>query len=298
MAMNSQILSKEQVLIVGCGDIGARFAKVLPEQLYQVTGLRRSECPDLPYLRYQVCDVTDEGYLAEIIRQGEFAVILVSMTPAERSDAGYKRAYVQTCQNLLACLKRYARRPRLVMFISSTAVYGQDDDAFVDEYSSTRPESFSGQRLLEAEELLRNSGFPNLIARFSGIYGPGRNRLLNLVRQGRASLSPHITNRIHADDGAAALAHLVELSRAGVPLQNIYIVSDSAPAPLAEVNHWLARHMNIGLETVPEDAKERGNKRCSNKLLLATGFQLRYPDYIAGYTALLEAETQEGQVHI
>lgn len=291
MTLNSQILSKEQVLIVGCGDIGERFAKALAaDHHYQITGLRRTPPEDTTYLHYQACDVTDSDQLNEVIRYRTFNVILVSMTPSERSDAGYERAYVQTCKNLVAALKANNRVPRLLLFISSTAVYGQDDNLLVDENSPTLPDSFSGKRLLEAERCLQNGDFNSVILRFSGIYGPGRNRLIELVRQGRGSLSPHITNRIHADDGAAALAHLVRLSREGKPLDAVYLVTDNAPVPMAEVTAWLAKQMGVTQFADPKDGAERGNKRCSNKRLLETGFTLRYPDYVAGYTELLKLE--------
>jgi len=290
MTLNSQSLSKEQVLIVGCGDIGERFAKALPADLYSVTGLRRTPPQDNTYLHYKACNVTHGDELNAVIQQGAFDVIMVSMTPTERSDAGYELAYVQTCKHLVAALNAHHHTPRLVLFISSTAVYGQDDNAVVDESSPTLPDSFSGKRLLEAERCLQNSDFNSVILRFSGIYGPGRNRMIELVRQGRASLSPHITNRIHADDGAAALAYLVELSRKSVPLDPVYLVTDNAPVPMADVTTWLAQQMNIAHFAGLAGDAERGNKRCSNKRLLATGFTLRYPDYVAGYTAMLKAE--------
>jgi hypothetical protein len=31
-----------------------------------------------------------------------------------------------------------------------------------------------------------------------------------------------------------------------------------------------------------------GSKRCSNKRLLSTGFQFRYPDFRAGYRAMID----------
>lgn len=286
MTINSQSLSKEQVLIVGCGDIGWRLAQCLPQSAYEVTGLRRNPPEDLPCLHYQACDVTDPARLREVLQQ-DFAVIVVSMTPSERSDAGYARAYVQTCQNLVDGLAAQSQKPRLVIFVSSTAVYGQMDGGWVDENSPTAPEGFSGKRLLEAEAIIQNSGFTHTIVRFSGIYGPNRNRLIEQVRQGKASSSPHFTNRIHADDCARSLAHLMELNRSGETVQPIYLASDSAPAPMIEVVTWLAEQMGV-TEFLSETAtNERGNKRCSNQRLLDSGFKFRYPSFKDGYAEML-----------
>ena len=118
MVINSQSLSKEQVLIVGCGDIGQRLAQCLPQDAYSVTGLRRNPPVDLPYLRYQACDATNAEELAEVLLQ-DFAVIIISMTPSERSDSGYERAYVQTCRNLVEGLNAQSLKPRLLIFVSS-----------------------------------------------------------------------------------------------------------------------------------------------------------------------------------
>ena len=286
MVMNSQSLSKEQVLIVGCGDIGQRLAQCLPQDAYKVTGLRRNPPVDLPYLRYQACDVTNAEELAEVLLQ-DFAVIIISMTPSERCDAGYERAYVQTCRNLVEGLNAQSLKPRLVIFVSSTAVYRQMDGSWVDEYSPTEPIGFSGERLLEAEAIIHNSGYTNTIVRFSGIYGPNRNRLIEQVKQKHASASPHFTNRIHADDCAHSLAHLVELNRKREKLQPIYLATDSAPAPMVEVVTWLAEQMGVKEFLSEAATNERGNKRCSNQRLLDSGFVFRYPSYRDGYIELI-----------
>lgn len=284
--MNSESLSKEQVLIVGCGDIGRRLAQCLPQETYEVTGLRRTPHADSSSINYQSCDVTDAGQLSDVLKLN-FTVIVVTMTPSERSDGGYERAYVQTCRNLMDGLNANSLKPRLVIFVSSSAVYAQMDGGWVDETSPTEPESFSGRRLLEAEAIIQTSEFTNIILRFSGIYGPGRNRLIEQVRQGKASTSQHFTNRIHADDCARSLAHLIEMNRNGQPLESVYLATDSAPAPMVEVVTWLAQQVGVTDFLSEDTPNERGNKRCSNQRLLASGFEFHYPTYKEGYVAVL-----------
>jgi nucleoside-diphosphate-sugar epimerase len=286
MVMNSQSLSKEQVLIVGCGDIGRRLAHWLPQDKYEVTGLRRNPPENLPFLRYQACDVTNASEFGEILRQ-DFAVIVISMTPSERSDTGYQRAYVQTCQNLVDALQAQSLKPRLLIFVSSSAVYGQLDGSWVDESSPTEPDSFSGKRLLEAEAIIQNSGFSSTIVRFSGIYGPNRNRLIEQVRQKKASASPYITNRIHADDCAGSLAHLIELNRDGLDVLPIYLATDNLPIAMIDVVTWLAQQMGVTDFLSDQATNERGNKRCSNQRLLDSGYVFHYPTFKEGYAAVL-----------
>jgi nucleoside-diphosphate-sugar epimerase len=277
--MNSQILSKIKVLIVGCGDIGERLAMLLPSN-HEITGLRRNPPTKSSRIDYETCDVTDPSQVDTVIGKHNADVIVITMTPSERSDSGYERAYVQTCNNVVASLNAHNRKPQLLLFVSSTGVYGQNDGSWVNEDSPTLPETFSGKRLLEAENVIRESKFNHVIVRFSGIYGPGRNRLIDAVREGRASQSSHYTNRIHVDDCAAVLAHFIGLSIEGIILQNIYIVTDSAPTPMAEVVNWLSEQMGINnpsKNSVTSD--DGGNKRCSNALLLSSGYELLYPSY-------------------
>lgn len=284
MTINSS--SQEKLLIIGCGDIGQRLAQQLDPRRYQVTGLRRNPPADQPYLHYQGCDVTQPGQLDALFSRESFDVIVISMTPAERSDAGYERAYVQTCRNLVAALQPHRRKPRLLLFVSSTSVYAQHDGSWVDEHSPTDPDNFSGKRLLEAEQLLHTSGFNTCIVRFSGIYGPGRNRLIEQVKQRRASASPHYTNRIHADDCAGVLAHLIELQHQQ-PLADVYLATDSSPTPMVEVVSWIAGQLGIEDYLAADAVNERGNKRISNQRLLSSGYSLRHADFRSGYTELL-----------
>lgn len=281
--------SQEKLLIIGCGDIGQRLAQQLDPHHYRITGLRRHPPADLPYLQYRVCDATQSGQLDALLGSEAFDVIVISMTPAERSDRGYEQAYVQTCHNLVAGLKRHQRRPRLIQFVSSTAVYGQNDGSWVDESSPTQPESFSGKRLLEAEQVIQASGFIHSSVRFSGIYGPGRNRLIEQVKQQRASASPHHTNRIHADDCAGVLAHLIEL-QLKQDLAPVYLATDSSPTPMVEVVSWIAEQLGIRDFLASDAVNERGNKRISNQRLLATGYSFRYPDFRAGYAGLINLQ--------
>ena len=82
-----------------------------------------------------------------------------------------------------------------------------------------------------------------IVLRLGGIYGPGRTRLIDAVRAGRATVRPgppRWTNRIHRDDAARALQHLIARSLAGAPLDPVYIGVDDEPADEAAVLRWLA----------------------------------------------------------
>lgn len=281
-------VNSEKLLIIGCGDIGQRLAERLNPDHYHITGLRRRPAASSPRVRYLAADAADLGSLTCALTES-FDVVVITLTPSQRTDAGYHRGYVLSCENLVQALGRQARPPRLVIFVSSTSVYGQTDGEWVDERSPTEPQRATAHRLLEAENVIAESGFAHCIVRFSGIYGPGRNRLVEQVRRGQATLSARLTNRIHADDCAAVLAHLIERQRAGEAIDTLYLASDNEPAPMAEVVNWLAMHLRVDWAKCEPDARSgAGNKRCDNRRLRASGFEFRYPDYRAGYGALLE----------
>lgn len=95
------------------------------------------------------------------------------------------------------------------------------------------------------------------------------------------------TNRIHRDDAAAFVVFLIRQVMHGQPIYDCYLVTDSCPVPQHEVLHWLAERMGRDVGKMQPLAPS-GGKRLSNARMLQTGFQLRYPDYQAGYAGLIE----------
>lgn|SRR5690554_701715 len=276
-------MDREKLLIIGCGDLGQRLAQHLSDQPLAITGVRRRATKDRGNLRYIAADIHQPDTLAALLTE-DFDRLVITLTPAERSAAGYETGYVIPCERLVALCRRLPRPPRQILFASSTAVYGQDTGEWVNEQSLTQPRGYNGEQLLRAEQLLLDSGLPVSVLRLAGIYGPGRNRLLRRVAAGDAPLSDAWTNRIHAEDAAGFMAHLLLLSQ-HQPLLPVYGMSDGQPATSAEVVSWLAQSMGVGTGA-PQQSANR-NKRVGNRLLLATGYRLRYPDYRAGFGALL-----------
>ena len=210
------------------------------------------------------------------------------------SDAGYQQAYVNTVKNLLRGLALHKRKPRLIIFVSSTSVYGQKHAEWVDECSLTEPSTYSGKRLLEAENLLFNSEYPSCCVRFSGIYGPGRRRLIEQVVAGHGAAKTPVlySNRIHADDCAGVLAFLIERQEHH-SLEPIYLATDCEPSPLYDVKQWLAQQLHLPedhLQPKPLARTVRSSKRCSNARLVESGYQFRYPTYKDGYRAVLAGD--------
>ena len=120
------------------------------------------------------------------------------------------------------------------------------------------------------------------MVRFAGIYGPGRTRLIERVRAGDPCSAAY-ANRIHRDDCAGVLRHLLRLER---PLP-LYLAADGEPATQCAVMTWMAER--LGLPAPPSADAGDGNlgKRCRNARLAASGYEFEYPSFREGYGAII-----------
>ncbi len=278
--------NQPRILVAGCGSLGGMIARTLCESA-EVYGLRRNADAIKAPISPIGADLLDPSALASAVPTNIDALIYC-LTPSSYDDRGYQAAYVTGLRNLLAVLDRETLAR--VIFISSTSVYDQDNDGWVDESSPTEPEKFSGQRILEGEAMALNSGVPATIVRLSGIYGPSRHRFLGAVRRGEMNPSnpaPY-TNRIHEVDAANAVVHLMRTSLQGKTLAEHYIASDCEPAKLDEVVAWVQSQTPCAQPQAEARTGGRaGSKRCRNQRLLDSGFSFRYPDYRAGYSEMI-----------
>lgn len=275
-----------KVLIVGCGDLGATVAIQLAELGFETVGLKRkpTNIEGVAIIQADVTHPETLGSLNEI----QPDIIIYCVAANGQTDEQYKAQYVDGLRNVL---QTQEKNPRLehVFFVSSTRVYGQVTDELLSEASIAIPADFGGERLLEAENLLKNIACQGTALRLSGIYGPGRLRMLNLAKSPENwPLQNSWTNRIHRDDAAAFIVFLVQQVLAGNPIKPCYIVTDSKPVSQYEVLDWIATKLETIKPTMTPDVM--GGKRLSNQAMLATGFNLQYPDYQAGYQALLDAQ--------
>lgn len=276
-----------RVLIVGCGDIGSRVARLMQQQGFLLHGLRRST-DQLPAEVIPIAADLTQPQCPSAWPQGPLDYVLYVMAAQSMSEEAYLQAYVQGQRHLYSWLAQHLQQPKRLVFVSSTSVYGQNDDSWIDEQSPTEPKRWSGQVMLQAEQCALTSGHPTTVVRLSGIYGPGRNMLLKRVRDGYHA--PHLhsfTNRIHADDAAGLIAAIFQADAAGKPLESIYLGVDNEPVEQAEVVAWLQQQMQVS--SVPDLLlKPRsGSKRCSNARARALGWTPKYSSYREGYAVQL-----------
>jgi nucleoside-diphosphate-sugar epimerase len=278
-----------KILIIGCGAIGTQLAHVLSTNGHQVTGLKRNPPKtDAGNVNYFTADITAPADLKDLPL--DFDVLYFIVSPDGRNEESYRDIYESGLNNLLNKFTLAGSTPHWI-FVSSTSVYGQSKGEWVDEDSIAQPENVTSQRIRQAEKKLMDLDANNIVVRFSGIYGPGREFLLRMAMQGPAIQKnpPYFTNRIHEQDCIGVLAFLLERRLAGVALKQCYLASDDDPAPMWEVISWVAEHLKCQPPVV-KSVDDHGvmNKRCNNQRLKALGYKFHYPSFKDGYLELIK----------
>lgn len=278
-----------RALVVGCGKLGLPLARLLIADGHSVTGIRRTlpETPDSGDPVWLKADVTNDDAIAGI--PTDFELVVIILTPAERSPEGYRRIYQEGLDRVMSRLAAASIKPRL-LFVSATSVYAQHRGEWVDEQSVTAPETYNGQSLLAAERAVKHFNPQSAIVRFSGIYGAQRQRLLKTLEKPQQiqRTPPLYTNRIHQQDCIAVLHLLAKRMLEGTSTPPVVAASDHDPAPRFEVMHWLAERAGLVNPTPASGGPDADqNKRVRNSLLLNLGFTFTYPTYRDGYDAML-----------
>ncbi len=268
------------ILIAGLGDLGGGLARALSDEGHRISAIRRSPRAPRGVQVYAQDLVRD----TPLLPPEPVDLLVIVMTPSEYSEAGYRAAYLTAPGRLLDALAQRQPLPP-TLFVSSTAVYG-DLQGDVDEDTSPAPRRYNGQVMLAAEEAI-SARAPSTAVRFSGIYGPGRTRLLRKVEQlsqgQEAPPAPVWTNRIHRDDCVGLLHTLARRWLAGQTVSPVVLGTDNHPVSNLTVYRYLAELH--GWPLTLEEAPPSG-KRLFSRFIAEGGYRLRYPDYRAGYRGL------------
>jgi nucleoside-diphosphate-sugar epimerase len=242
-------------------------------------------------IRPLIGDITRSEDLARLPAPFDW---IVNCAASRAGDTeGYRRVYLQGMRNLV--LWGAAAPPRKFVYTSSTGVYGQQDGSLVVESSPTMPETETAKILVETERALldaaRQNGFPGVILRVAGIYGPGRGHLFKQYLRNEAAIEgtgERIINMIHVDDVVGALIAALERGRPG----EVYNAADDEPVSQLAYFQWLSDVLGKKLPPVtshaPESARKRGltHKKVHNgRLKTDLGYVLKYPSFREGYRA-------------
>lgn len=278
-------------LIAGFGGLGREIAQVMESDpsLAQETVLALGRHPPttpMPTLNTQwwQADLSDPQTLRKL--PAGITRVVYCATPDQRDEANYQKTYLLGLQHLAHALKESGNGDARLLFVSSTAVYGADQDGCIDENSPTEPSRFNGRVLLAAERWLLDHWPQARVLRLSGIYGPQRRFLLEQLQSGAATVplsDDYWANRIHVHDAARAVIHLLEKNEC----EGIFIGTDNTPVPIKTLYCDLAQALGVAEPTAGPPSPMMGRKRLSNQKLLSTGFELRWPDCRVGYAAIM-----------
>ena len=289
------------LLIVGCGDVGLRVARLLRGR-WRLLALTSSpaRCAELRAAGV----VPLPGNLddaASLNRLAGLADAVLHLAPPPGHGARDTRTAA-----LLQALARKGRVRRIV-YASTTGVYGDCDGARFDETRAVHPQTDRARRRVDAEERLRwhgrASGARVTLLRIPGIYatdragGDPRERLLRGAPVLRAE-DDVFTNHIHADDLArACVAALVR----GLPQRAVHVCDDGL---LKMGDHFDLVADLTGLPRPPRISRAEAERQLSPMQMSFLGesrslvnlrlkrelrLRLRHPTVVEGLAAVRQA---------
>ncbi|MER9233787.1 SDR family NAD(P)-dependent oxidoreductase [Mesorhizobium sp. M0622] len=280
----------KKVLIFGAGYSGMAFARANKDPGTTIVGTTRSQEKFEALREAGITPILFENTVGILDEISAVTHLIISVPPDEAGDP-ILGTFSEPIEQWMPALE-------WVGYLSTVGVYGDHGGDWVDETSHCRPVSKRSIMRVKAERQWLKFGsktifVPVAILRLSGIYGPGRNALVNLENgTARRLVKPgQVFNRIHCDDIAGALWHLAEGNRGG-----IFNVTDDLPAPPQNVVAYAASLM--GIEPPPEIPFETAqlspmarsfygeNKRVANAAIKAAGYRFRFPDYRSALDAM------------
>ena len=288
---------RARLLIVGCGDVGLRVARLLRGR-WRLIGLT-SSAARVAELRAAgitpiVGNLDDAASLARITGLADAVLHLAPPPSAGRSDS--------RTAHLLQALAR-GSAPRCIVYGSTSGVYGDAGGARFDETRTVNPATDRGARRVDAEAQLRRFGQAMQvrisILRIPGIYagdrvgGHPRERLARGTPV-LAAADDVYTNHIHADDLARACALALHRGR---PQRVLHASDDTElkmgdyfdlaaelcalPRPPRVTRTDAAMHMSPMQLSFMSESRRLTNERLKKELRL----RLRYPTVATGLLA-------------
>jgi nucleoside-diphosphate-sugar epimerase len=274
-------------LVIGCGYLGSRVAKVWHAQGHKVFAATRDRDRAESFRQAGwepiVCDVTEPASLRTLPRVD---AVLYAVGLDRSSGLSMRAVYVAGLANVLDHLPA----PDKFLHVSSTSVYGQSSGEEVTEDSPTEPAEENGRIVLEAEQTLREKFPPAVIMRFAGIYGPNRGLRRKQIEAGEPIVcDPDIwLNLIHVEDGVAAVLAAEEKAPPGT----LWNICDDCPVKRGDFYGFMADLLHVPLRLVaPTEAEKQAaahqaNRRISNRnMRQRLGVELKYPSHVEGLTA-------------
>lgn len=231
-----------KVAVLGCGYVGAEFARQAKAAGHEVLGVVRSEASrDKLRAEGLAAEAFDlyAGDWAMLPKQFD-AVVYAASTGGGGPEA-YALAYDVGVKRALAWARDVGAQA--FAFTSSTGVYRQDDGSLVDEESIVGGAP-TADAILGGERAVLSSGFAKArVLRFGGLYGPGRHHMVDQLRRGENVIGgrvDHYINYLHRDDAASSVLAALVGGPAGA---RVYNVGDGCPVTKEALARWIAERL-------------------------------------------------------
>ena len=288
---------RARVLIVGCGDVGLRVARLLPKRLGQMALTSSPE---------RTAELRASGITpllgnldnsATLRRLAGLATHVVHLAPPPGVGWGDPRTWALTRALTLRSL------PQALIYGSTSGVYGDCQGDIAAETRLTKADTARAGRRIDAESSIRffgrQTGVRSSVMRIPGIYAPDRvggtpqARLLKGTPVLQACDDVY-TNHIHADDLARACIAALWRGKS----QRVYNVNDDTclkmgdyfdlaadlyglPRPPRVPRSSAKEHLSLMVLSFMSESRRMDNTRLKRELRL----KLNYPTVETGLLA-------------
>lgn len=293
--MHSDLQNNRQPWIIGCGDIGQRVARLYQKQGIQTRATVQSK------ESLQQCHQQNIAAIALNLDHAP-EPISATLNPHHFNDTDVfyfapptKIGYTDTrIQSFLTALSDNNQKPRRMVLISTTGVYGDCNGAWVNETSAVNPTADRAKRRLDAEQRVvqwcQQQPAEWVILRVPGIYALDRLPIARLQQQApilERKAAP-FTNRIHADD--LAMICKTAMDSTDSASGELYNACDSLPSTMTDYFNAVAdyaglarppqinwqqaqQQMSAGMLSYLKESRRISNAKMLNQLKV----KLRYP---------------------
>lgn len=223
-----------RVLVLGLGYSGRHLAALLHAHGVACSGTVRdpANAPDDGWVRHRLA--AGEPISADLLEAIRTAEALVCTVPPDAEGDPALRLLTEALSDSPAL--------RWVGYLSSTAVYADRAGGRVTETSIADATDETALKRLHAEQqwqaLAQARGLASAVFRLPGLYGRGRNTLVQLA-QGKARhvVRPgQVFNRLHVEDLASGVLAAMQRAEGHA----LYLLSDDEPTPPQDVLGYAA----------------------------------------------------------
>lgn len=211
LLLNIEFLEMQKISVLGCGWLGLPLAKKLIESSFIVNGStttseKLSQLEDVGIIPF-VISLTEEeiiGPINEFFNDSE--ILIINIPPKLRSASSEN--FVAKMEKLIPFIEKSSVQK--VLFVSSTSVYGNQNEVITEE-TIPEPSTESGKQLLQVEELLQNNtNFETTILRFGGLIGEDRHPVKRLAGKENVDNPDGPINLIHQKDCIKLIIKIIE----------------------------------------------------------------------------------------